>query len=212
MVVAVVLAGTYLSRWAVIVTTLASVLILGAVSWAEVHGLLAQAEFSMDFRYLFSSGVYIGVMGAMLHHTRRSTDEAYTRRLNQMEDRLRVEDERDQSLRRFSRIFALTPTALMIQSARKQEVLDVNPAFECSLGYEAKRIAGRSAGSLWASDLQWREHLRTLFERGATGWQQALWLRADGQAMDVWVFSELSEEHSGMLIITTVAEWPPEAV
>jgi PAS domain S-box-containing protein len=212
MIAAVVLAGSFLSLRYVVVTSLAGMGILGALTWAEAGGRMGQPTFVADVRYWMMASVIMAVVGALLYYVRGATDEAHMRRLNQMEERLRLEYERDQSLRRFARIFRLNPTALLVQLASTQTVLEVNPAFERSLGYAAERIVGRPAGSLWATDLQWREHLRVLFEKGSTGWQQGLWLRAGGQAIDVWVYSDLSEDHSGMLITTTVAEWLPGAV
>ncbi|QCB46146.1 PAS domain S-box protein [Hydrogenophaga sp. PAMC20947] len=209
LIASVVLAGSFLSLRYVAVTLLASMGILGALTWAEASGRMGPPSFVADVRYWMMASVILAVVGALLYYVRGATDEAHVRRLNQMEDRLRLEFERDQSLRRFGRIFRLNPTALLIQLASTQTVLEVNPAFERSLGYEAERIVGRPAGSLWATDLHWREHLRVLFEKGSTGWQQVLWLRANGQAIDVWVYSELSEDHSGMLITTTVAERLP---
>ena len=209
MIAAVVLAGAFLNLRYVVATLIAGLGILGALTWAEASGRLGQPAFAADVRYWMLGSVIVGVVGALLYYVRGATDEARVRRLNHMEDRLRLEYERDQSLRRFGRIFDLNPTALLIQLASTQTVLEINPAFERSLGYEAERIVGRPAGSLWASDLQWREHLRKLFEKGTTGWQQVLWLKADGQAVDVWVYSELSDDHSGMLITTTVLEWRP---
>ncbi len=211
LIAAVVLSGTFLSRGYVLVTLLIGMAILGAVTWAEMQGLLGRPAFAADVRYWILASVIMSVVGALLYYVRGATDEAHVRRLNHMEDRLRLEFERDQSLRRFARIFNLNPNALLIQTASTQTVLDVNPAFERSLGYEAERIVGRPAGSLWVADLQWREHLRVLFEKGSTGWQKVLWLKADGQAIDVWVYSELSEDHSGMLITSTVVDWCPGA-
>ena len=208
-IAAVVLAGTFLSRGSVLATLLAGMGILGALTWAEMEGQLVQPAYMADTRYWMLGSFIMVVVGALLYYVRGATDEAHVRRLNHMEDRLRLEFERDQSLRRFGRIFRLNPNALLIQTASTQTVLEVNPAFERSLGYALENIVGRPAGLLWAADAQWREHLRLLLAQGDTGWQPCQWLRADGQPVDVWVFSELSEDQSGLLIITTVAEWMP---
>jgi len=211
MIVAVVLAAAFLGMRYVMVTLLTGVAMLGVLTWAEAGGRLNKALFAADVRYwLLASGI-MAVVGALLYYMQGATDEANVQRLGQMEDRLRLEGERDQSLRRFRRIFRLNPTALMIQLASTGVVLEVNPAFERSLGYEADRFKGQMAGSLWVVDSERREHLRVLDEYGATGWQQARWLRADGQATNVWVYSEMSEDLGGLLIITTVAEWFPGA-
>ena len=211
MIAAVVLAGAFLSFRYVLGTVLAGVGLLGALTWAEMGGHMGRPAFAADVRYWMMASATMAVVGALLYYVRGATDEAHIRRLNHMEDRMRLEEERDQSMRRFGRIFRLNPTALLIQLASTQTVLEVNPAFERSLGYEAGRIVGRPAASLWAIDAEWREHLRVLFERGATGWQQGRWLMANGQVSEVWIYSELSEDQSGMLIITTVSEVLPGA-
>jgi hypothetical protein len=63
---------------------------------------------------------------------------------------------------------------------------------------------GQPAVRLWADRSQWQEHAKLLFERGRTDWQHSQWLRSDGRITEVLVCSELSEDPSGMLILTTV--------
>lgn len=207
----VVLAGTYLRLRSLVATTGASLLMLGVLTWAEAGGRLVKPGFAPDFMFWFMGSVVMVVIGSLLHHTRRATDEAHLRRLNQMEDRLRLEHEREQSLRRFKRIFRLNPTALMIQFAGTQAIQEVNPAFERSFGYQSDQLAGQPAGILWADEQRWQEHLKVLFEKGRTDWQRGRWVRSDGQPVDVMTCSELSEDHSGMLILTTVTDWSGDA-
>jgi PAS domain S-box-containing protein len=201
---AVVMAGTYLSLRALWATTVTGVLILGGLTWAEAGGYLVKPVLAADLRYWMMGCVVMAVIGALLHHTRKATDEAYLMQLSQMEDRLRLEHERDQSKRRFQRIFNLNPTALMVQFAGTRTVLDINPAFERAFGYPGSQLVGQPAARLWADDLQWQAHCKLLFERGKTDWQHSRWLRADGQSADVVVCSELSGDPGGMLILTTV--------
>lgn len=205
---AVVMAGTYLSLRALWATTGAGVLILGGLTWAEASGRLATPGFAPDMRFWLMGSVIITVIGALLHHTRKATDEAYLRQLNQLEDRLRLEHERDRSQRRFQRIFRLNPTALMIQFAGTRTVLEVNPAFEREFGYPGDRLVGRPAGVLWVDEPSWQAHCVRLFELGRTGWQHADWRRSDGQVVEVLVSSELTEDPGGMLILTTVVDGP----
>jgi PAS domain S-box-containing protein len=207
---AVVMAGTHLGLRALWVTTAAGLLILGALTWAEAGGHLVKPGLAPDLRYWLMGSVSVGVIGVLLHHMRKETDEAYLRQLNQMEDRFRLEHERDQSLRRFQRIFRLNPTALMIQFAGTRTVLEVNPAFERGFGYRGDELVGEPAGRLWTDDASWQTHCRRLFEKGRTGWQQASWRRSDGQAIEVLVSSELTEDTGGLLILTTVVGAPEE--
>lgn len=204
----VVVAGTYLSLRALWVYTSASVLILGCLTWAEAGGHLVRPEFAPDLRFWLMGCIIMAVIGEVLYHTRMATDEAYLRQLNEMEDRLRLERERDQSQRRFQRIFRLNPTALMIQSAGSRTVLEVNPAFERGFGYSGDQIEGRSAGVLWSDEPSWQVHCKRLFEQGRTGWHPADWRRSDGQVVEVLVSSELNEDPGGMIILTTVMDVP----
>lgn len=203
---AVVLAGTYLNTRALAVTTLAALLLLAGLTWAEARGQLPAAGMLADARFWLMGSVIIVVIGALLYHLRRMTDEAHLRLLFQTEDRVRLEYERDRSLRRFRRIFELNPTALLIQAADTQTVLEINPAFERTLGWRGEQLAGQQATALWADEQQWREHASVLARQGCTEWQSARWLRADGQSADVLVFSELSEDHDGLVILTTVTD------
>lgn len=205
---AVVMAGTYLSLRALWTTTGACLLILGGLTWAEAGGHLVKPGMAPDLRFWLMGSVSVGVIGALLHHMRKATDEAYLRQLSQMEDRLRLEHERDQSQRRFKRIFRLNPTALMIQVAGTRTVLEVNPAFERGFGYPGDQLVGQPAGLLWADDPSWQAHGKHLFEQGRTGWQYADWRRSDGQVVEVLVSSELTEDPGGWLILTTVVDAP----
>ena len=205
---AVVMAGTYLRLRALWVTALAGVLLLGALTWAEASGHLPRARLLPDMRYWLMGSVIILLIGAQLYHTRRANDEVYLRHLSQVEERMRLEHERDQSMRRFRRIFLLNPTALLVQTANTQAVVEVNPAFERSFGYRGDKVTGMHSAALWADEREWQEHRKALIERGRTDWQQRRWRRADGTEVDVLVSSELSEDQSGMLILTTVIDAP----
>lgn len=203
---AVVMAGTYLSLRALLATTVSSVVVLGGLTWAEASGQLPPAGMQPDLRYWLMGSAILLLIGLQLYQTRRTTDEVYLRRLGQMEDRLRLEHERDRSLRRFRRIFQLNPTALLVQAASTQAVVAVNPAFERCFGYAGPRLEGVRADAFWADPQQWQAHCRVLFEKGHTGWQPARWRHADGEAVDVLVCSELNEDPGGLLILTTVVD------
>lgn len=203
---AVVMAGTYLSLRALLITTGSSMAILGGLTWAEAGGHLPPAGMQPDLRYWLMGSAILLLIGLQLFHTRRATDEAYRRRLGQMEERLRLEHERDRSMRRFRRIFQLNPTSLVVQAASTQAVVEVNPAFERCFGYSGSQVEGLRAEAFWADAQQWQAHCQILFEKGHTGWQQALWRHADGRAVEVMVCSELNEDPGGLLILTTVVD------
>lgn len=203
---AVVLAGAYLGQGMVVVTAVVAALALGGLTWAETQGLLATPGLAADFRYWSMGSVILVVTGVVLHHMRRVTDESHLRHLYQMEDRVRLEYERDRSLLRSRRIFHLNPTALVIHAADTLAVLEVNPAFERLFGFEGLQLVGRKADTLWADHQQWQAHCQALASQGQVHWQSARWLRADGKSLDVLVSSELTEDHDGPLVLSTVAD------
>lgn len=203
---AVVLAGAYLGQGMVVVTAVVAALALGGLTWAEAQGLLATPGLAADFRYWSMGSVIMVVTGAVLHHMRRVTDESHLRHLYQMEDRVRLEYERDRSLLRSRRIFHLNPTALIIYAADTRAVLEVNPAFERLFGFEGLQLVGRKADTLWADHQQWQAHCQALAGDGQVRWLPARWLRADGKPLDVLVSSELTEDHDDLMVMTTVAD------
>jgi PAS domain S-box-containing protein len=202
----VVVAGSYLRLRALWATTLAGVLLLAVLTWAEAGGLLVPPGMRPDLRYWLMGCVIALVIGVQLYQSRKATEVVYQRHLSQVEDRIRLEYERDQSLRRFRRIFLLNPTALLVQTASTQAVVEVNPAFERSLGYRGDQIEGQAAQRFWADAEQWRAHGQELFDKGRTDWHPARWRRADGTVLEVLVCSELSEDSGGLLILTTVVD------
>lgn len=202
----VVVAGSYQSLRALWVATLSGVALLGALTWAEAGGHLGVADMRVDLRYWLMGSVLAMVIGMQLYQSRKATEEVYQRHLGQVEDRMRLEHERDQSLRRFRRIFLLNPTALLVQTASSQAVVEVNPAFERSLGYRSDQLEGQPAQRFWTDDEQWRAHCQVLFDKGRTDWQPAHWRCADGRVLEVLVCSELSEDSGGLLILTTVVD------
>lgn len=206
LVLAVVLAGTHLRLRALGLTMLGGMAILGGVTWAESRGYLVRPPMLPDVRYWLLGSVVMAMIGTLLYQMRKATEEAYLHQLNQYEDRLRLEDEREQSLRHYQRIFRLNPTALMVQFASKRTILEVNPAFERRFGYAQDAIVGQSGGLPWVSEGQWQAHCRRLFERGHTDWEQAHWRHQDGRSVEVLVSSSLNEDEGGTLILTTVVD------
>jgi PAS domain S-box-containing protein len=201
---AVVVAGTYLSLRAMLLTTVAGLVLLAGLTGAEAHGLLPGAVMAVDLRFWAMGSGLLAVTALVLMHARHVTEVAYLRRLGQMEDRLRLERERDQSLQRARRLFQINPTALVIQRAGSQAVQEVNPAFERLLGYPAAALTGQAMAGLWLDGAAWAEHGQRLMERGRTGWEVAQWRHADGQPRRLAVSSEWLDDKAGALVLTTV--------
>jgi PAS domain-containing protein len=208
-IAAVVIAGTYLRRWALMAAAAAGLLLLAALIRAEVLGWLPQADMAADVQFWSTNSGILFVMGVALVNARRVMEQAYLRRLGQIEERMRLEQERDQSGRRFRRLFHINPTALVIQVAASRTVTEVNPAFERLMGRPLDAVRGCSGGALWADQPAWDRHCRRLFSVGHTGWEQATWLQADGHPRRLWVSSELIEGAGGPLVLTTAMDRSP---
>lgn len=211
-IAAVAIAGTYLRRWALMAAAAAGLLLLAALIRAEVLGWLPQADMAADGRFWSTNSGILFVMGVALVNARRVMEQAYLRRLGQIEERMRLEQERDQSGRRFRRLFHINPTALVIQIAASRTLTEVNPAFERLMGRPLDTVRGCSGGALWADKDAWDRHCRRLFAVGRTGWEQASWLQADGHSRRLWVSSELIEGADGMLVLTTAMDRNPGQV
>ncbi|GAA6140257.1 PAS domain S-box protein [Hydrogenophaga sp. 5NK40-0174] len=201
----IVLAGTYLSQRALIATTLASALMLGVLTWAENEGRLPPADLLPDTRYFAMVAVILMLTAVILWHSRRATEEAHYRRLSQMEDRLRLEHERDRSLRRFRHIFHMNPAPSLIQSASTLNILDVNSAFERFLGFAENSLVGNPVKALWVDPANWLAHSEVLFDKGRSGWRKERWRHADGAEVELMVYSEIVEDPKGLLVLTTIA-------
>lgn len=206
----IVLAGTYLGRRGLLACTLGGAAMLGGLTWAEHNGHLPKADLLPDFRYWSMAAVLLVLTAVLLWHSRKAMEEAHYRRLSQMEDRLRLEQERDRSLRRFRHIFHMNPAPSMIQSATTLNILDVNSAFERCMGFAEANIVGNPVKALWVDQAQWLAHSDVLFEKGRSGWRQERWRHASGKDLSVMVFSEVIEDPKGLLVLTTIAQCPDE--
>ncbi len=207
----IVLAGTYMGRRGLLSTTFAGAAMLGGLTWAEYNKLLPKADLEPDLRYWAMASVLLVLTAVLLWHSRRAMEDAHYRRLSQMEDRLRLEQERDRSLRRFRHIFHMNPAPSMIQSASTLNILDVNSAFERCLGFAEASLVGNPVKSLWVDAEQWSAHSEILFDKGRSGWRKERWKHASGGELELMVFSEVIEDHKGLLVLTTIAQCQDEA-
>ncbi len=205
---AVVIAGSHLTLRALWLTTFTGVLLLGGLTWGQANGYLPPANLVADLHYWLTSVNVFLLVGVQLNFNRKASDEVYVRHLNQWEDRIRLEHERDRSMRRFRRVFMLNPTALLVLTPHSEAVVEANPAFDRCFGYHAGQLEGQYAGALWFDENDWLEHRSKLYGAGRTGWQRSLWRHADGQPVEVLISSELTEDQTGMLILTTVMPQP----
>jgi PAS domain S-box-containing protein len=209
---AVVGAGIFLGRTALIVTTVASIGSLGALTWAETAGLLThRPDFSVSLRVWITHSATVLVCALTVHHSRLRTNRALQLQAQEFERRKATEQERDRNLERFARIFRTSPSPMLAQSARTGSILDVNPAFERSYGYTRDQVLGRQETFLWADPAQREVYLQQLYEQRHMDQFACEGRRADGQVFKALISSEMGTDREDKLIITTVTDVSAQA-
>lgn len=206
MVGAVVCAGIFASRRALLLTTLAALALLGILSWVEWRGLLERRDLTITPSAVVTYAACLIVVALMVHYSRHRDEQVLARLQAELEARQRTERERDRSLHRFMRIFHNSPTPMLAQSPREGFILDVNPAFERCYGYTRDAILGHSDAMLWAEETQRISYIEQLTEQRRTDSVPARSVRADGTLFDVLVSSEMSEQPGDRLVITTIID------
>ncbi|MDT4829485.1 Adaptive-response sensory-kinase SasA [compost metagenome] len=209
---AVLGAGIFLGRTALIITTAASIGSLGALTWAEANGLMtATPDFNVSLRVWITHSATILVSALMVHHSRVRTNRAIRLKTQEFERRKATEQERDRSLERFARIFRTSPSPMVAQSARTGSILDVNPAFERSYGYARDQVLGRQESFLWNDPAQRDTYLQQLYAERHMDQFPCLGRRADGTVFQALISSEMGTDREDKLIITTITDVSAQA-
>lgn len=205
-------AGIFLGRTALIFTTVASVGSLGALTWAEAHGLLnAKPDFQVSLRVWITHSACIVVAAIMVHHSRTRANRAIQLQTQEMERRKATEQQRDRNLERFARIFRTSPSPMIAQSARTGSILDVNPAFERGYGYTRDQVLGRQENFLWVEASERETYLQQLYAERHMDQFPCLGKRADGTVFKALISSEMGTDREDKLIITTVTDVSAQA-
>ncbi len=209
---AVVGAGIFLGRTALIVTTVASITSLGVLTWAEASGLLThRPDFSVSLRVWITHSATVLVCALTVHHSRLRTNRALQLQAQEFERRKATEQQRDRNLERFARIFRTSPSPMLAQSARTGSILDVNPAFERTYGYTRDQVLGRQEHFLWADPTQREAYLQQLYAQRHMDQFACQGRRANGQAFEALISSEMGTDREDKLIITTVTDVSAQA-
>ncbi len=200
---AVVCAGIFADRLALLLTTVAAVALLCVLAWAEWLGLLPKKDHSITVPAVITYIACLVVVALMVFYSRRRDEQALARLHAELKARQRTEQERDRSMDRFARIFRSSPSPMLAQSARDGMILDANPAFERCYGYTRQQVLGQSDHLLWADPGQRIAYLEQLAEHRRTERVAGRSMRADGSAFDALVSSEMSDDPGDRLVITT---------
>lgn len=200
-----VASGIFLSRRGLIWTTVAAIALLGVLTWADAAGILAgQPRFAVGWRtWMTQSASLLGV-AAMMYLNRTQMHMAQALHLREARQRLKTQLDRDLGQDRFARLFQSSPTPIFVQSARTGAILDVNQAFERTLGYTRKDVLNRREGFLWLQD---EDHQRFVRDRRATrrtGWHPITALSRDGRPLVLQISCERDDDPNDGLLITAM--------
>ena len=206
-VAAVVGAGIFLGRRALLASVVVTAALLGLLGWIEAQGGFAHTpNFSMNLRVWLTQATTLVVVGLVVMHGRAVSLRALQRLRHELERRHQTEQERDRSLERFTRIFRSSPSPMIAQSARTGAILDVNPAFERCYGHRRGQVLGRQDTFLWADPMERERYMERLIAERHIAQHRARGRRADGSEFDAMVSSEMGNDEEDRLIITTVSD------
>ena len=200
-----VVAGIFLSRQRLVLTTGAGIGLLGLLTWADATGVLAGTpRFVVGWRtWMTQSASLVGV-AAMMYLNRTQMRMAQELHLREARQRLKAQLDRDLGQDRFVRLFQSSPTPIFVQSARTGAILDVNKAFERTLGYARQDVLNRRESFLWVQD---EDHQRFIRDRRATrriGWLPITALCRDGRLLAMQISCERDDDPNDGLLITAM--------
>ena len=200
-----VASGIFLSRRGLVMTTVAAIALLGLLTWADAAGLLAgQPRFVVGWRtWMTQSASLVGV-AAMMYLNRTQMRMAQALHLREAMQRLKTQLDRDLGQDRFARLFESSPTPIFVQSARTGAILDVNQAFERTLGYARQDVLNRREGFLWLQDEDHQRFVRDRRAKRRTGWHPITALSRDGRPLALQISSERDDDPNDGLLITAM--------
>lgn len=206
-VVALVAVGLLLSCQALIWTTTAAVLLLGGLTWADAAGwLLGQPAFEVGWRTWWSqAGCVVGV-AVMMYLSRTQMSAAQRLHVDEAIARLQAQLDRDLEQERFSRVFQSSPAPIFVQSARTGVILDVNPAFERTLGYRRKEVVNKRDGFLWQHDKDHEAFSRERRLLRRTAWHPITAICRNGQTLSLHICSQRDDDPQDSLVITALRQ------
>ncbi len=200
-----VASGIFLSRRGLIWTTVAAISLLGVLTWADAAGMLAgQPRFVVGWRTWMTQSISLLGVAAMTYLNRTQMRMAQALYLREAMQRLKSQLDRDIGEDRFARLFQSSPTPIFVQSARTGVILDVNQAFERTLGYARKDVLNRREGFLWLQD---EDHQRFVRDRRATrrtGWHPITALSRDGRPLALQISCERDDDPNDGMVITAM--------
>ncbi|MBX9610854.1 MAG: PAS domain S-box protein [Burkholderiales bacterium] len=206
-VAAVAAAGLFLPRKGLIAAVAISVLALGALTWAEIAGLMHRDNMEVTVKVWIVHTLILVVVALGIYHNQQTVLSALEDARSALHERERVERELRASQDQMARIFDHSPTVITVQRASDWTYLKINKAFERVYGYPREDILGRNDVNFWASP-ETRDALRRKFsaEGGRLDHFAGRIRRKDGDTMDVLLSAEYAGEGEDRMVVSIITD------
>ena len=156
-------------------------------------------EYSVELKRLIDLGV-----AAMMYLNRTQMRMAQVLHLQEAFQRLKTQLDRDLGQDRFARLFQSSPTPIFVQSSRTGAILDVNQAFERTLGHSRKDVLNRREDFLWLHDEDHQCFVRDRRATRRTGWHPITALSRDGRPLALQISCERDDDLDDGMVITAM--------
>ena len=206
-VAAVAAAGLFLPRKGLIAAVAISVLALGALTWAEIAGLMHRDNMEVTVKVWVVHTLVLVVVALGIYHSQQTVLSALGNARSALHERERVERELRASQHQMARIFDHSPTIITVQRASDWTYLKINKAFERVYGYPCEEILGRNDVNFWVSPGT-REALRHKFETdgGRLDNVAGRIRRKDGGTMDVLLSAGYAGEGEERMVVSITTD------
>ncbi|GAA6143636.1 PAS domain S-box protein [Hydrogenophaga sp. 5NK40-0174] len=208
---AVVGAGAFLSRRALIAAGVLCVGLVGALNWLDYAGMLPEASLQPGWTVFLTQAVVLVSMLVSVSYGRYHLSHAFHSQEIALERARDVEANLRASEVQFRALFQNNPVACVVQSVRHQRVLDANDAFQAMFGYSRDELTVEDRPNFWENrhdELKFQAMLEAT--RRVSGMRTKA-VRRDGSVFDSVIYAEVVPHGPDHLLIAMVLDVTAEA-
>jgi PAS domain S-box-containing protein len=206
---AIVAAGMNLGKRALILAVALSAGALGALTWAELSGLLVKPDFTVSLRFWLLNVMLLTGIAISIFSSRQVVLRALSEQKTEFKRREQAEQAEQalsQSEDRFRRIFRSSPAAIVVQAIDRMTVLDVNPAFERMFGYSRDEFMGRSDAALWDKPEARKTFIRQMEAAGRVINFPVDARTKDGPLLNTLLSTEIEGHGQARIVVSTITD------
>ncbi len=199
---AVIGAGTYLQRTTMLLNVGVVFAGLSVLNLAEYQGWMSRLQNPSNLVLWITQAASMVCLLVMVFYGRKRLEMV----LDIQQEALARWEKGAQALQvseaRFTALFRNTPAATLVQRSDTREVLEVNQAFERTVGHAREDLLGRIPPDLWAHKSEQQRFREQLQSQGRVHNMPATGRHRDGSTFECLVFAELVETGTDRLIMT----------